>query len=74
MFSVWFVTVFGKCVRLLVHASMKPAVVPQSESTEFCSLAAVAPLTKSTELCSSSAVLCCSPAVALQRVAQRPAS
>ena len=22
--SAWFVTVFGKCVRLLVHASMKP--------------------------------------------------
>ena len=23
-FSAWFVTVFGKCVRLLVHASIKP--------------------------------------------------
>ena len=74
MFSVWFVTVFGKCVRLLVLASIKAAVVPQSESTEFFSLAAVAPLTKSTELCSSVAILCSSPAVALQLVAQRPAS
>ena len=24
IFLAWFVTVFGKCVRLLVHASMKP--------------------------------------------------
>ena len=46
----------------------------QCESTELCSLAAVAPQIKSTELCSSAAVLCNSPAVALQLVAQRPAS
>ena len=50
------------------------AVVSQCESTELCSLAAVAPQIKSTELCSSAAVLCNSPAVALQLVAQRPAS
>ena len=57
-FSAWFVTVFGKCVRLLVqqgsgilyaHASVWSVEVPQSKFTELCSSASVVPQSKSTD-------------------------
>ena len=32
IFLAWFVTVFGKCVRLLVHASMKPGCLARRPS------------------------------------------
>ena len=42
--------------------------------TGLLSSAAVVPQSESTELCSLAAVLCSSPAIALQLVAHRPAS
>ena len=49
-FLAWFVTVFGKCVRLLMHASMKPRCLG-----DYC--ATIDYYATSTELSSSSAAV-----------------